>query len=403
MRWWLSVLLIAGLAITAVAQEEMGMQAPPPVMIDCGACWSSDGSEVLFSRVTTTQSGQGWQFSIVPVPMPVFQMPGMEGGYSGGMEGADMMKPAEPEYRREGVFRVPATGGQPQQVIAGRALIQDANRNHAVVLFQGMGAQQYRSWGVYGLELSGGSNSTMWYQALPVWARVSPDSRQFVLPHPKAPTYVFFPAGENARQFSGFCGTVDNSRPAIWTPDSTGVWTAQAAPDGNWTLGIGQPDQKFTKIVDRVGPNSFAVSIPGSTDVWVSASMPKGIEPWPVKLWPGDPTGLYLYDAQGNVKRKVTATQPAEMQASPDGKLLAFVYGTAPYGLAVVSVDGGPVRRLSSQLVGGIGYGRSFAWSPDSKKIAFGGLDPDNKHGIFVVDVETADITRLSTVPIIKK
>jgi hypothetical protein len=401
MRWWLSTLLIAGLAGLAAAQEGMEMQAPPPVMLDCGACWTADGSQVLFSRVTTNQAGQGWLFNIVAVPQPVFQMPGTEGGeFSGGMEGE--MKPVEPEYRREGVFRVPATGGQAQQIIGGRALIQDANNTYAVVLFQGMGAAQYRSWGVYGLELSG-NNSTLWYQAVPTWARVSPDGRQFVLPHPKAPNYVFFPVAQNSRQFSGYCATTNTGRPAIWAPDSSGVWTAQVGPDGNWALGIGQPDQKFNKIVDKVGPNSFAVSIPGSTDVWVSAFMPVGVEPWPVKLWPGDPSGLYLYDAQGHVKRKVTVTPAAEMQASPDGKLLAFVYGTAPYGLAVVSVDGGPVRRLSSQLIGGMGFTRSFAWSPDSKKIAFGGLDVDKGHGVFVVDVDTADVTRLSTVPIIKK
>jgi Tol biopolymer transport system component len=105
-----------------------------------------------------------------------------------------------------------------------------------------------------------------------------------------------------------------------------------------------------------------------------------------------------VYDSNGEIVVKLTHQQARGMAISPDGKMMAFCWGAkAPFTLSVAPTDGSPIRRLAFNLVGPVSGSPALAWSPDSSKIAFGGLDAEEGNGLFVVDVKSAKVTRLST------
>jgi Tol biopolymer transport system component len=371
-----------------------GMQAAPPGMLDLSPSWSADGTSVLFSRVTAS-TGNDWTIVPISSPMSMYgEGSGMVGDPGMGSEG---MVQAQPYYQFEGLYRVPVAGGQPTKVVAGRALIMDRSRVGVAVAFQGLGTRQYQSWGIYGMDLSG-SNSTRWYPAILNWVRVSPAGDQFVIPYDQGKSLVFFPARRDSTRNSGFCPTLDLTRPAAFTPDGSGVWVV--VQDGqSQALGIGKPNRQVTPIVRGVGAGSFAVSIPNSQLCAASLKPAPGANPWPVALWPGDQTGIYLYDDQGNEQRKLTSAYATAMEASPDGKFVAFMWGTkAPYSLSVAPVDGTPIRRVAANLAGAPGGSKPFCWSPDSKRLVFGGID-EAGNGVFATDIDTGDVVRLSQVP----
>lgn len=83
---------------------------------------------------------------------------------------------------------------------------------------------------------------------------------------------------------------------------------------------------------------------------------------------------LWTYDVASGAKKRLTSGEwsVANPQWSPDSKSLAFVINTTnkvddsnDWDLGIVSAAGGSVRRVGA-LVGG-----SFAWSPDSKWLAW--------------------------------
>jgi hypothetical protein len=369
----------------------------------------------------------------------------MPAGPEGGM-GMGGMGMGGPNLQLEGMLTAPAAGGEAKVLGPGRILIQDASAKDIVVLYQGQGMNEMNSWGVYGISFDG-ANRTRWlsinYQWTPAWIRVSPKGDQFAVPWEKNGRYiVFFPATENAVTPVGNCQSDEIVRPVTWDAAGGAVLVRQciapkapaapagmgegmgmgmgmgmggpaggmgmgmgmgaAAPQPEYNIGLGKPDANapIVQIIKHVGGESFAVAVEKGTDIVASLSPAPDVQASQTKSWPGDMDGLYLYDASGQQKAKLSYQRARLMASSPDGKHVAFMWGDkAPFTLSVIPTAGGPISRVAYNLVGSVGGGRPFAWSPDGRKIAYGGLDKEGGDGMFVVDIASGATTRLSTVP----
>lgn len=446
MRLYLVVAVALVFAGSASGQwgPEMGMEMGMMGMgmasglVDAGPTWTPDGSAVIFSRVTATLQANEWVAAPVTGGMmgmggemgmmgPEMGMMGPEmGGMPGmGMRGANL--------EAEGLFRVPATGGEPTSLVSGRALIQDVGGNVVAYMYQGTGAREYQRWGIYGTNRSG-SGQTRWYPTVQLpWVSVSPRGDRFVIPYEQGKSVVFFPVRENVQENVGYCAAFDLKRRVEWTNDGDGVWVIQheappaptmpaggmmgpemmggmMGPEGMGMMGrapaqakyhiaIGRPDQSVTPVIEEVGQDSFAVSIPNSTDIAACLTPAPGARARQVKAWPGDREGIYVFAADGTEKRKLTHQRARIMRASPDGSYIALLWGDrAPFTISVAPVDGRPVRRVAFNAAGSVSGSRAFDWSPDGSKIAYAGVD-DEGNGVFVVDMNTGEVTRLSQAP----
>ncbi len=111
------------------------------------------------------------------------------------------------------------------------------------------------------------------------------------------------------------------------------------------------------------------------------------------------PAQIYLLDENGKSKQvKVTSHKSdyRSPQLSPDGGWIAFhsQHDSKP-GLFIVRSSGGAPRHLTKEVTRFLGW--QYAWSPDSKRIAF--LAHPGKKGadIHVVDIATGKVARLTT------
>jgi len=111
------------------------------------------------------------------------------------------------------------------------------------------------------------------------------------------------------------------------------------------------------------------------------------------------PAQIYVLDENGKSKLvKVTPRNSSyrSPQLSPDGGWIAFhsQHESKP-GLFIVRSSGGAPRHLTKEVTRFLGW--QYAWSPDSKRIAF--LAHPGKKGadIHVVDIATGKVARLTT------
>jgi len=113
----------------------------------------------------------------------------------------------------------------------------------------------------------------------------------------------------------------------------------------------------------------------------------------------GSPSVLTVNAATGVVTRSVVEGVAPDSRAaiSPDGSSVAFV---RPFGVSeqiFVTTGGGDAVRLTGPGKGGCGCGSSEpAWSPDGRRIAFAGMNAAGIQNIYVVNVATGRLDRVT-------
>lgn len=81
---------------------------------------------------------------------------------------------------------------------------------------------------------------------------------------------------------------------------------------------------------------------------------------------------------------------------SPDGKSLAYLTRQNRRKLAIRSMDTGKVRELDIRMRW-VGY--DLAWSPDGRAVAVTGNDMTETSGIYRIDLQTGEVSRLALSP----
>jgi len=111
---------------------------------------------------------------------------------------------------------------------------------------------------------------------------------------------------------------------------------------------------------------------------------------------------LFVIDVDGSKLKQITFNESPYISSydwSPDGTKIAFTYAEnilADNNLYLVDADGNNLKKLTNEgkFVGDVG--EAFSWSPDGSRIAFY-MDLGNYNiEIFVVDVVSSEITRLT-------
>jgi WD40 repeat protein len=339
-------------------------------------------------------------------------------------------------------MRAAATGGEAQSLLAGRVLCQGGTGQRVAVKYVGTGQGEQANWGVYLVETASGNSERMFQidTASINWVRLSPDGTSVAVPFSSQgkSIIVFYPAQAEVQETLGQCSTGDLVKPACWTADGTGVIMMKAAPapaggmmgggmmgpgmmgggmgggmmgpgmmggmgmgmgGATQTLVLGKPDATVTDIVKNVGLGSFGISVPNSSDIAAMVASAAPVSPIG-KTWPGEFQGVYVYTGTGTERGKLTRQKAVALEASPNGRHVAMVWGDkAPYTLSVIPLDGSAVRRLAFNVVGPISGCPAVAWSPDSRYVAYGSVDDKAGNGIMVVDIQSGASQPVSNIP----
>jgi TolB protein len=199
----------------------------------------------------------------------------------------------------------------------------------------------------------------------PAW---SPDGKRIAFsargdgqPGDDRDIYVMNADGSDVRRLTSLPG---NDVGPSWAPDGTRIVFGHREPnsdDGGLSIvnADGTGLQALTTATGRT-PSDYApdwspagdkIAFVNSSAVWVMKS-----------------------DGRGR-KRIVPGTDPSW---SPDGKRLAFQYGTNYPVVYVVDANGKNRKSVSN--------GRVIVWSPDAKKLAFYGVNDVGTSGLFTLD-----------------
>jgi TolB protein len=191
--------------------------------------------------------------------------------------------------------------------------------------------------------------------------------------------YLMDMDGENARQLTRGSGL--NLLPSFAPKRRSVVFTSYRYDNPDlFEIGVGGGEMK--RLSARPGLNTGAVVSPDGARIALTLSKDGNSE-------------IYVLDRSGKKATRLTNSWGIDTSPSwsPDGKQIAFVSSRSgnPH-IYVMNSDGSAQRRLTFQGT----YNQTPRWSPRGTHIAFTARDEYNRFDIFLLEVKTGTISRLT-------
>jgi TolB protein len=191
--------------------------------------------------------------------------------------------------------------------------------------------------------------------------------------------YIMDMDGENARQLTRGAGL--NLLPSFAPKGGAVLFTSYRYDNPDlFEIGVGGGEMK--RLSSRPGLNTGAVVSPDGGRIALTLSKDGNSE-------------IYVLARNGKGAKRLTNSWGIDTSPSwsPDGKQIAFVSSRSgnPH-IYVMNADGSGQRRLTFQGT----YNQTPRWSPRGTHIAFTARDEFNRFDIFLLEVKTGTITRLT-------
>ena len=193
--------------------------------------------------------------------------------------------------------------------------------------------------------------------------------------------------GSNLKQISS--GNVPHLSPQ-WSPDARYVAFTSFESGNPHIYVYDTKTNTKRRLTNTKGLNSGANWSPDSKYIAYTASN-------------GGDTDIYVLPSKGGSRKLMIKGSGLDVDPkfSPDGKKLAFVsgrYGNPHIFVSKLAYDTARPRVISDRRLTYAGwYNSTPAWSPDSKKIIFGGYDKDiDRYDIFIMNPDGSKLERLT-------
>jgi Tol biopolymer transport system component len=167
----------------------------------------------------------------------------------------------------------------------------------------------------------------------------------------------------------------------LWSPDGKKI-AFSAGGSGFYGVYVMNPDGSDQKLISAQNDDHVEAWSPDSKQIAFVSGV-YGNDLWVVNA---DGTGLKALTSSGDVY----GFGPASW--SPDSKQLLFEESNH---LHLVGTDGTPATDLTSNLTSG-DFDTLPVWSPDGAHIGFTSVREDGESGIYLIDVDGSNVTRLT-------
>jgi TolB protein len=199
--------------------------------------------------------------------------------------------------------------------------------------------------------------------------------------------YAVEPDGSNVRQLTNLYGT------AKWSPDGTRILVGES----DYT--VMRADGSNTRTINARAPHRF-----GGVPTWSADGTSVAFSDYQIDMQRGQSNDMDIFMLDLDTSKQTTLRRTPKLSEtyvdfSPDGSQVCFFHedteldtglpipGDKPFGVYVMDVHGSDPARILAE-----GSGGTCDWSPDGKKIVFGGISIINADGSGRTDLLTGNM-----------